>query len=279
MMVRLLQVNTVVRDGWHNMTTDITYWRGCYWLVYRRVSAHYSIDSRLIVLRSTDLKRWDEVAQIGSDGLDWPPKFCLADNRLFLSFHTTYPLIEPRNEFGERISHGKQKAPAVSHVCYTDDGIHWSNPIRVLDNQNIYKMRRHDGIFYATAWGWQGDVHDHIHGPLDLLSGDDCLSWRKVSTIAGVEDLVDEADMWFHPNGEVWVICPTWRTPKDHAFFYSSKPPYKQWKRFDLGVTLHSPVFCGCDGKLYVAGVKDLGGYVPEPWLKPQTTPAGRTDI
>ena len=43
-MARVLRQVTVVRDGWHNGFTDLQYWQGCYWVSYRKGTAHASAD-------------------------------------------------------------------------------------------------------------------------------------------------------------------------------------------------------------------------------------------
>lgn len=263
-MVKVLQHHTVVRDSWHNMLTDLIFWRDYYWLAYRRVTSHYDVDGVIIVLRSVDLKRWHEVATLKTVGSDWSPKFCVAKNRLFVYIFTSYPSLVYG---GDRFT----------NVCFTDDGIHWSEPTSVLKNQWMFGMDYHKDVFYGCAYSWKGHIHDHIHGPVDLLTSYDGLNWTKVSTIALAEDNADEADLIFRPNGELWVIAAT-IGEKDHdknmSMFYSSKPPYQEWNRFELKTRLAAPCFCELDGKVYVAGSRAQGG----PWI-PQSGAVGNTAI
>ena len=167
-----------------------------------------------------------------------------------------------------------------SNVCYTDDGLKWSDVVRVWKNQNLWSFRIHNRTFYSAAWAWQGHPHDHVHGPLDFLNSQDAIHWHKVSRIAEAEpDRPDETDLFFQPDGDVWALAATWRIPKDHSVMYCSRPPYKEWERFDLKTTIRNPCFCECDGKLYVVGRNDIAGYEPEVWSNPQSTPPGNTVI
>ena len=120
-MAKLLKHHTVVRDGFHNMLTDLAYWRDYYWLIYCRRSDHYSIDGGLVVLRSVDLKRWHEVTYIKTEGDDREAKFCIANDRLFVYFGTF---------LGPSYIGLNSKAPIafVTNVCFTNDGLHWSKP-------------------------------------------------------------------------------------------------------------------------------------------------------
>ena len=128
-MVKLLQINTVVRDGFHNMLTDLAYWKDYYWLAYRRVSGHYAHDGGIVILRSVDLKRWHEVTYIKTIGCDWSPRFCVTKDRLFIYFFTGYPnIVGLRTKDGRLLSRPKIFPDHHSHVSFTDDGIHWSQP-------------------------------------------------------------------------------------------------------------------------------------------------------
>ncbi len=60
-MAQILSHHTVVRDGWHNMDSDLCFWKDTFWLVPARTSAHTAPDGVIVLLRSADLRRWDEV--------------------------------------------------------------------------------------------------------------------------------------------------------------------------------------------------------------------------
>ncbi len=264
-MVKILWQRTVVRDGWHNAFTDLCLWRGMYWLTFRKGSTHASPDGGIVVMRSVDLKRWQQVAFIKTAGDDRDPKFCPTDNRLYVYFGTWLPKPEGWPD---------KRGPLVSHVAFSDDGIHWSNPIPAYKhNYWLWRVRYHDGTFYSPAYGW--DTSELKYGLffLDLLVSKDGLEWSRKCRIGGKDHRPNEADIWFQPDGEVWCIARSSRE-STHSLFYYSKPPYDRWECIDLKVTLHCPVFCEVDGKLYVAG----GRRTDAPW-KPQYPPAGNTGI
>ena len=277
-MVKVLQHHTVVRNGWHNMLTTMAYWQDYYWLAYRRVSGHYSHDGGIVILRSVDLKRWHEVTYIKTIGCDWAPHFCLANNRLFLYFFTNYPHLEGlRAISGELIPRSMNPPDSHSQVCFTDDGVTWSEPTPAIINQWMFGITYNNGAFYGVAYSWQSKGHDHIpwsiHGPIDLLKSKNGVNWTKISSIASAEDRVDEADLHFQPDGELWVISATYKNPKNHSLFLSSKPPYHTWERVLLNTRLSSPCFCKSGDNLYVAGRR----WMDELWI-PQPIPSGNLD-
>ena len=44
------------------MCSDLCFWNDTFWLVYDRTSAHSAPDGVVVLMRSADLRRWDEVA-------------------------------------------------------------------------------------------------------------------------------------------------------------------------------------------------------------------------
>ncbi|MEM1506890.1 MAG: sialidase family protein [Candidatus Bathyarchaeia archaeon] len=264
-MTKIISHRTVVRDGWHNAFTDLCFWRGAYWLTYRRGSAHISRDGEIIVMRSEDLKRWRKTARLKTVGDDRDPKLCAVEDRLYVYFGTWLPKPEGwlDNYYG----------PLISHVAFTDDGFNWSNPIQAYGrNCWLWRVRYHNGVFYSAAYGWS-DPREKHRSFLDLLVSDDGLNWRKHSRIAGEEDKPNEADLLFQGDGELWCIARSGRSP-DHSLFYYSKPPYLEWGRIDLKITIHCPAFCKCGDKILVAGRRHMSAQ----WI-PQDTPAGNTGI
>lgn len=264
-MAKILSHQTIVRDGWHNAFTDICFWRGAYWLTYRRGSAHVSYDGEIIVMRSEDLKRWRLAARLKTIGDDRDPKFCAVKDKLYVYFGTWLPKPEgwPDRYYG----------PLVTHVSFTSDGVNWSSPIQVYrENYWLWRVRYYNGAFYSPAYGWSKPQEKH-KSFLDLLVSEDGLNWRCLSRIAGEEDQPNEADILFLEDGEVWCIARSSRSP-DHSLFYYSKPPYDEWRKIDLKVTIHCPVFCRCGDKILVAGRRRMESQ----WM-PQTMPAGNTGI
>ena len=264
-MAKILWQRTVVRDGWHNAFTDLCLWRGIYWLTFRRGSAHVSPDGGIVIMRSVDLQRWQQVAFLKTIGDDRDPKFCPTTDRLYVYFGTWLPRPEgwPDERFG----------PLVTHVSFSEDGAQWSRPKPAyIQNYWLWRVRYQDGTFYSPAYGWS-DPREKHRSFLDLLISKDGVEWEKKCRIGGPAYQPCEADIWFQPDGEIWCIARSTRKP-DHSLFYSSRPPYRRWKCIDLKVTIHCPVFCQTEGKLYVAGRRRIDA----PW-KPQSSPAGNTSI
>src|SRR5438132_8165114 len=75
-----------VADGLHNLTTDMTFWRGEYYLVHSSSPWHMaSADSRIVIWTSPDARSWTRVADVSIPHGDIrDPKLAVIGDRLFL---------------------------------------------------------------------------------------------------------------------------------------------------------------------------------------------------
>lgn len=239
-MPRVLNHVTVCRDGMHNAFPDLIHWQGAYWVTYRKSERHhYAPTARFMFATSTDRTRWREVSEVTMRGDVRGSKFApLSDDRMGMVFSQV--LMDP----------GKPDARQFqAHVAFTDDLVHWEEPIPILDPFfHIFRLRRREGRYYAMVTLMPGEERR-----LHLMASDDLIDWELVSRIGPDEDKINESDIHFRPDGEAWVVARTKRQG-DHAWFGCAKPPYTDWELIDLKVKIHAPTILDHAGKLYVAG-------------------------
>ena len=270
-MAQVLSNRTVIRDGWHNMCSDLCFWQDTFWLVYGRTSAHSAPDGVSVLMRSADLLRWDEVAVFKTPYDARDTKLAATDDELFVfCADSHFEWIE-----------GKVRQVAYTYVFCSDDGYRWSAPTRIVDrNYWMWRVMVHDGVFYCAEKGGE------------LLSSADGRDWTFVSRIPDdkgqspqqwqdfrkvdhrTTNLFNEADVIFRPDGELWCVSRTKREPGQYSLLYISQPPYKEWSCVDLETMIHCPALCESGGQVYVAGRRDPTA----PWIQ-QHSPAGNTGI
>ena len=270
-MAQILSNYTVIRDGWHNMCSDICFWNDTFWLVYDRTAAHSAPDGIIVLMRSADLRRWDEVAVFKTPFDARDTKLAATDDELFVfCADCHFDSIE-----------GKIRQVAYTYVFASNDGYRWSAPTRICDrNYWLWRVQIQDGIFYCAEKGGE------------LISSPNGRDWTFVSRIPDAEgrnpqqlkeirkvdhrttDLFNEADVIFRADGELWCVSRTKREPGQHSLLYISKPPYEEWSCVDLKAMIHCPALCESGGQVYVAGRRDSTA----PWI-PQHSPAGSTGI
>jgi hypothetical protein len=244
------EVWTAVSDGMHNSNTDMTYWKGNFYLVHQNSPYHMGTsDAKLVVRRSADAKNWTVIKEINVPGEDIrDPKFGIIRGRLLI-----YVLKNI----------GFEPEPYGTAVTYTSDGTSWS---RLSDLKPegwlFWRPKTRDGkVWYTTAY-WKH------HGKSILLKTTDGLTWEIVSAIHE-GDRNDETDMEFLKDGR---ILATARLEGDRSWHQGSmdaktligisSPPYKKWEtRYSTLTRLDGPVLFPYRDRVFAVARFDPEGY------------------
>ena len=242
---KVTSIRPVVRDGWYNAFTDLSYWKQMYWLCYRRGTGHGAGNSVEVVLRSNDLRRWHEVAAFESPyGID--SGCATADGHFCVTSDQLYLVLGTRN-------------PGHAFALSTTNGYSWSEPALMKIGDLVpyfWRIRWHDGRFYAP----QNCFQDTETRRLDLVVSDDAVQWTRHAAIAeampdgrnGPDDgFTEESDLHWRPDGSMWCVVRA----QPRSLSYCAVPPYTAWEH-DL--VLHegcdAPVMCACGDAVYLAG-------------------------
>jgi hypothetical protein len=241
-MARILRQVTVARDGWHNGFTDLAYWQGAYWVSYRKGSAHASIDGEAVLSVSLDRARFREAARLKMPGDNRDPKLVpLRDDRLAMIFPSWLG--------------GYEKRDLQQYISFSNDGFRWEPPTPILARgQWLWRVRRRRSVFYGLI--------ERICRPdektrmcLELVTSDNLLDWTMLARVG--ENLpLNESDIFFHPDGEAWIVARGFGQP-GYSYFAAARPPYTHWRVRNLKTLIHAPVILAHKGVLYVAGRRD----------------------
>ncbi|MHB9106072.1 MAG: hypothetical protein ACYDCO_03350 [Armatimonadota bacterium] len=239
-MAQILRQTTVVRDGWHNGFTDLQFWQGCYWVSYRKGSAHASMDGEAIVAVSTDRVRFREVARLHVTGDNRDPKLLpLGDNRMAMYFPSW--------------THGAANHDLQHFLCFSENGYDWSAPTPILPpRQWMWRIRPHGGRYYGLIQDLSGDWSAGPPHQLDLAVSDDLLTWEIIARIGEPFGLC-ESDIFWHEDGEAWIVARSAAKPQG-SVFCSAQPPYTDWQATEMTPMVHAPIFLQHKGALYVTG-------------------------
>jgi len=245
-MARVIRQTTVVRDGMHNGFTDLQYWQGCYWVSYRKGSAHISMESSAIVAVSSDRARFREVSDLKIAGDNRDPKlFPIDHDRMALYFPSW---------------HDGPPADNLQHyITFSTDGVHWDKPRPILQrNQWLWRIREHDGRYYGLVQNvGQRDAEGNRKHWLDLFVSKDLLTWDPHCRVGTEEEAMGESDIHWFEDGEAWLVSRSAKDGgRDHklSYFCKAKAPYTDWEITEMPVSIHAPVFVHHEGALYCAG-------------------------
>jgi hypothetical protein len=231
-----------VADGLHNLTTDLTFWRGEYYLVHSSSPWHMaSTDSRIVIWASRDARTWERVAEVSIPGGDIrDPKLAVIGDRLFLYVLRNDQLVAE---------------PCSTAFSVSDDGRRWA-PLRPCgpDGWLFWRPKRGaDGRWFVPAY-WRD------HGKSILLASDDGIAWTEIAQIHE-GDRNDETDLEFLPDGRALATA---RLEISDSMFgddgactlvATAEPPYTRWTSTRCTTTrLDGPNLFSYGGEVFAVG-------------------------
>jgi hypothetical protein len=239
-----------VADGEHNSNTDMIRWHDDFLLVHDARPYHLGTpDSRLVVRRSPDGRRWETLARLQVPGKDVrDPKLAVIGGKLFL-----YAL--PNSSIAA--------TPEGTVLATSDDAVTWT-PFEPVAPEGwlFWRPKSPDGgaTWYVPAY-WKE------HGKSILLRSRDGRAWERVSTIHRGEGN-DETDIEFLPDGRLLATARLEITPDSvlgnagaATAIAVAEPPYTEWRTIRSQVTrLDGPALFRIDDTVFA-----VARHQPEP--------------
>lgn len=249
--VLVTNVRQVFHNGEHNAFTDLTEFKGKFYLTFRSCPDGHMVHptASIIVLRSEDAKSWEKVHQFSVPLRDTrDPHFLVFHEQLFIYTGTWYSgeTTIPIKDYDLNLHLG--------YAVRSADGLHWEEP-KMLEGtfgHYVWKANQFDGKAYLCGRRkHQFDVRPRGEGPeveSALLESDDGFTWRKVGLFQQRHG--DETAFQFLPNGDVLGIA---RRGSSTAEIVQSSPPYQRWNRQDAGRYVGGPLLIRW-GEYWVVG-------------------------
>lgn len=234
--MKLESIDTIYHDGGHNAFTGMVRWRDRYWVCFRHAESHRSIEGRIYVISSSDLKNWSEPAV----GVDTPednrdPKLFVRNDKLYLTVMT----IKRSFEIPETCEGKILTEDFFSLVSYTVDGVNWGEPRRTWDP---YK-----GLWWAEPYGGRVYGTGYVLKPVDeqgnpqrgstecemssteFVASEDGLEWKTLSVISQ-ERQPTECALAFLPDGRAVGFLRYQLTENPFPDIVVAEPPYTKWE-------------------------------------------------
>ncbi len=159
-----LKTDIIIDTGGHNAFPDLIYWRDHFYLAFRAAQNHIDQHSSIKILRSTDAKKWETIAEMRLPNEDIrDPKFAIIHDELFLYTLKNKDLVV---------------MPYTTIFSTSKDGTTWSTWRDVSPkNWVFWRPKTADGKrWYVAADNRQGKESA-------LFTSTDGITWDKVSTI------------------------------------------------------------------------------------------------
>jgi len=243
----IVSVARIWDAGAHNAFTDLIRWRDRWYCTFREGNEHVGGDGRIRVLVSTDGQAWTSAALVGETGIDLrdPKLSTTPDGRLMIVA-------------GGSVYEGKRYLGRQPRVTFSQDGITWSAPERILEEGDwLWRVTWHDGRAYGVTYRTlPGDASEWA---LTLVSSADGRVFDRVTPLS-VPGRPNETTLRFMPDGEMVALVR--REAGDRlAWVGRSRAPYTTWTWRATPHQVGGPNFIRLpDGALWASGRSYPGG-------------------
>lgn len=245
--VRVENIRRAFHNGEHNAFTDLSHWRGQFWLAFRSCPDGHGVQptASVIILASSDARTWRQVHRFSVEGRDTrDPHFLIFRERLFVYTGSAYVGKERLRTTDWNAHYG--------YATWTTDGATWAEP-RALEGtygHYIWRAAAAGDRAYLIGRRWRGHMPATGRAAMEcaLLESEDGLRWRFRSLIQETDG--NETALWFEPDGTLLAVS---RTSGEHAVLARALPPYESWQRETLAGFLGGPMLARW-GDRYVVG-------------------------
>ena len=248
-LVRGAEIESVAmiwEAGEHNAFTDLTRWRGKWYITFREAEGHVGGDGKIRVLESSDGVKWDSAALIGETGIDLrDPKFSITpDDRLMIVC-------------GGSVYEGKVLKGRQPRVTFSQDAREWTPPQRVLnEGEWLWRVTWHDGVAYGASYNaaqrTSAAAQEAAKSSAPVESGPAEWKLKLFASRDGVKyELRTHFDVPGHPNettlrflSDGRMVAQVRREGGDkQAWIGNSPAPYTQWEYAPAGQRIGGPNF------------------------------------
>ena len=164
----------VAADGWHNALPTCGSGAACTGWSTGAPPTHASGDGAVVVMRSVDLQRRQQLGLIGTGYADRDPKIIAVSDRLYIYFGTL-SRASTLTDWPD--------GPVLTHLSNSANGTGWSEPTPVYDpSWWLWRVRHHGGHFPSPAYTFGAGERFADPRPepaMDLLESHDGVAWTR----------------------------------------------------------------------------------------------------
>ncbi len=269
-----LKINNIRRafhNGEHNAFTDLVRFRGKLYLTFRSCPDGHMLfpTSRILVLQSDDGRDWRQVREFNVPQRDVrDPHFLVFQGKLLVYSGTWFT--------GEKAPEPRDMNDMLGFASWSTDGETWHGPemLEGTYGHYIWRAAAHDG----KAWlcGRRKRLFEQISGQPDsgpiveaaLLVSDDGLIFRKAGLFQ--ETGGNETAFLFEKDGSILAVARG--GGRGNAELCQARPPYREFRRRDLGRYIGGPMLERWGDRYLVGGRRNIEPSDPVTalyWLDP----------
>ena len=233
MAPRLLDVRKIWDHAAHNALTDLIFYHGCWWCVFRESDTHVGgINGVIRLLTSADGENWTSAALFADPGVDWrDPKLSITpDARLMLLAEGV-------------VYKNKNYLFRQPWVAFSSDGLKWTPFQAVLSpHEWLWRLTWHDQVAYGVSYFPLDPTNKKSPWGIKLFKSADGIDYTHVSTLDVPGD-PNETTLRFLPSGEMIALVRRGKSKALPCWIGKSAAPYQQWTWQEASHHLGGPNF------------------------------------
>lgn len=238
----LLSIDKIWDRAPHSALTDLIKWREKWWCIFREADEHYGGRNGILrLLQSDNGIVYQLVATIEMEGWD------LRDPKLSAMPDGTLMLLAGASQFGEK----RRRLKHLSVVAFSKDGLQWSEPEKVMEEEWLWRITWFKGIGYAVSYFFSDPLDIHSEWMTRLYKTSDGRNYEVVTGFS-IPGKPNETTLRFFPSGQMVALL---RRNDNFAWIGTSFPPYEDWLWAETHCSFEGPNFLILpDNTMWAAG-------------------------
>ena len=232
-----------------NNNLDFIFYEKKYYLAFRTAPTHFaSKKTKIYVISSEDLKKWDYETEFHLNNDLREPRFAAYKGKLFLYFFEggkKFWKFEPQNLYFSY----KEK-----------DSETWTQHHKTsLDGYVPWRLRVHKGLLYLSAY-YGKNAYNKKAVDLRLFTSEDGQNFKAISEKPQIlhEKGIGEGEFIFDAEGNIWGVARS-EFDGSHTFF-ASKDSIHQWKVKNSPIKYDSSLMFEDNGNIFLIARRNLDG-------------------
>ena len=227
----------------HNAFTDLTYFKGEFYLAFRSGQCHGVPDFTtaksevVIILRSEDGIHWIKDAVLKKEGRDSrDPKFLQTyDGRLIVYSECT--LVSKKSNHSRLVTYGFERL----------DYGKWSEPFECA-SCFFWRPKKWQGQYVVAPYAWPAR-----DAAVKLLSSEDGRTWKVISNILPSETDANETDLLVE-NDKLTAFSRAEKRSNNKMLISTYFPDDNRWETVSSGRIIHAPKVFKAGERLMITG-------------------------
>jgi len=253
--IRVANVRRLFHNGEHNAFTDLTQFKGIYYLAFRTCPDGHMVNptSAILVLASRDGSEWRQVHRFSVPKRDVrDPHFLVFQSKLYVYTGTWY--------CGDTSPKRYDMNQHLGYATCSADGVHWEAP-RMLEGtygHYIWRAAAHADKAYLCGRRKREFIETATRAEQDaavesvLLESPDGFVFRASGLFQ--ESYGNETAFLFERSGSILAVARS--GGNRNAQLLRSRAPYQSWQHSDLGRYIGGPLLARWDSHYLVGGRK-----------------------